>query len=518
MKYLFLLSSLLSLMTLSAMGQTLSVGFEPGERYMDSSHAGAKGLDGQALDLTGVASSRLPVVIDSSVLKLTDSYSATVWVKIPVGQRDGKTIVTNSNAERKTGGFSIGSASNGSWSASLGDGKSTYTYEPTQSRQPINDGRWHMLSLVFDKAQSEARFYYDGRNVATYNTEGVDPSSIDRLLIGGTGSEWEAFNGMIDLVKCYDSPLTGDAIMAEYTKYAETDDRKSNRCGGTEPVAAESRTAVGAPLPLRTDKLRIMAFNIWHGGNETGDIVGIQRVVDIIRDSGADIVGLIETYGSGAKIADALGYYLYLHSSNLSIISRYPIIESRDMFRSFNCSAATIQISQTQRINYINLWLHYLPSTSAQIEQGLSADSIISAEWTTRAAELRAILAEADSTGFIGGDIPTFVSGDFNIDSHLDWTESTRDQHSGYVVEWPTSRLMYDAGFVDSYRELYPDPRAHPCKTWSPTWTDELQYRIDFIYYKGPKVKVRESRMIGTHPVRFPSDHAAMLSVFDLGR
>ena len=42
----------------------------------------------------------------------------------------------------------------------------------------------------------------------------------------------------------------------------------------------------------------------------------------------------------------------------------------------------------------------------------------------------------------------------------------------------------------------------------------DLQYRIDFIYYKGKKVKAVRSEMIDSHPVRFPSDHAAMITTF----
>ena len=28
--------------------------------------------------------------------------------------------------------------------------------------------------------------------------------------------------------------------------------------------------------------------------------------------------------------------------------------------------------------------------------------------------------------------------------------------HNGYVIEWPTSKLMEKAHFIDSYREIHP--------------------------------------------------------------
>lgn len=49
---------------------------------------------------------------------------------------------------------------------------------------------------------------------------------------------------------------------------------------------------------------------------------------------------------------------------------------------------------------------------------------------------------------------------------------------------------------------------------WSTMSKLDLQYRIDFIYYKGKKVKAVRSEMIDSHPVRFPSDHAAMITTF----
>ena len=44
---------------------------------------------------------------------------------------------------------------------------------------------------------------------------------------------------------------------------------------------------------------RVMSWNIWRGGREDGEEEGPARVVDVIRDSGADVVAMQETYGSG---------------------------------------------------------------------------------------------------------------------------------------------------------------------------------------------------------------------------
>lgn len=52
--------------------------------------------------------------------------------------------------------------------------------------------------------------------------------------------------------------------------------------------------------------------------------------------------------------------------------------------------------------------------------------------------------------------------------------------------------------------------------TWSTMAKNELQYRIDFIYYKGKDIKAIQSEMIDKHPVRYPSDHAAVVTTFNL--
>lgn len=473
-------------------------------RTVAGSVAGTK-----AVDLTDAAEWRMPFVADTAVSDLLSravkGYTFGVWVRVPEGgeqPKGGAAIATNADKAAKAGGFTIGAADDGAWYAGFTDAKgNSLWYEPTARRQPLNDGRWHLLALTCDRERSKAAFYYDGEQVAIYNLN--DLGKIGRpgmLRLGGAdGTEWNAFNGVIG------SGIVDTTVWAPEKIYANF-----------QSVDPKRSRLMSVSLPERRDDLRLMGFNIWHGGNETGAVAGPKRVAEIVRDSGAEVVGLIETYGSGPRIADELGYYFYLHSSNLSILSKYPIVETADFFRPFNCSAAKIRVSRTQTVNYINLWLHYLPSTNQQMADGVGVDSILRGEWSTRAAELKQILKEAGDAGFISGSVPTFVSGDFNIGSHLDWTEATKERHAGYVIPWPTSILMEQAGFRDSYRDRHPDPVKYPCTTWSPVSKNELQYRIDFIFYKGRGVKVRESRMIETHPVRFPSDHAAMLTVFGL--
>lgn len=44
-----------------------------------------------------------------------------------------------------------------------------------------------------------------------------------------------------------------------------------------------------------------------------------------------------------------------------------------------------------------------------------------------------------------------------------------------------------------------------------------MQDRIDYIYYKGDHWNAVDSVMISGHPVRYPSDHGAVITTFMYG-
>lgn len=254
------------------------------------------------------------------------------------------------------------------------------------------------------------------------------------------------------------------------------------------------------------DKLKVLAWNIWHGGHSAAyPGVGCENVIGILKHSDADVVIVIETYGASSMIADSLGFYHRLLSNNLSIYSRYPIIKTYlfpDSISTFNFGGIEVDFKGVP-IRVFNTWLHYLPDCRlAPVEK--SEEEII--KWDeagTRDEEIRSILsvlkdmvAEADS-------IPIIVGGDFNIHSHLDWTPETKNlyKHGGAVVNWTVSKLMENSGFIDSYREINPNPITDIGTTWMYEATEDegdlgvpdRSDRIDFIYYMGKKLKAVNS-------------------------
>ena len=299
--------------------------------------------------------------------------------------------------------------------------------------------------------------------------------------------------------------------------------------------------------------LKVMAWNIWHGGHSKHlPSYGCQGTLGILKQSDADVILMVETYGASAKVAD-LGYYHRLLSSNLSIYSRYPITDTytfSDSISTSNFGGVEINMNG-QKVRLFNTWLHYLPDcrtvpTDKSEEEILAWDNTGSRDDEIRRIlnVLKPFLAESDS-------IPIIMGGDFNIHSHLDWTEATKNSynHGGAIVNWTVSKEMERAGFKDSFREVNPDPVKNIGTTWMHPVNEDWEFkrsamertgkylpydkseilrhdRIDFIYYQGDKLKATESEtynkdigemlLLDGEEFFFASDHGFVLTTFKI--
>ncbi len=274
----------------------------------------------------------------------------------------------------------------------------------------------------------------------------------------------------------------------------------------------------------KAKSIKVMTWNIWNGGthgtkanNFKKDTLNTLNVLKVLQQENPDIVFMQETYCCGMDIAKKAGYtYSWRGSSNLSIHSKYPIIDTLKIYESFNSHGAVIDV-EGKKILCVNLWLHYLPDYFNNIKK-LPPDSLISEEGITRLKEITAILNDVDSLEKML-NMPIIIGGDFNSGSHLDWIESTRNAHYGKVVEWPVSKFMIDKGYTDSFREANPDPTKTLEGTWGFLWPENIiSDRIDFIYYKGQNLKTKRSKIVQDDPPDgfFNSDHRAILSEFEL--
>ncbi len=260
---------------------------------------------------------------------------------------------------------------------------------------------------------------------------------------------------------------------------------------------------------------QVMAWNIWHGGREDGEEIGVQKTIDVIRNSGADLIAMQETYGSGEIISEALGFHFHPRGTNVSIHSRFPVLADVSVFQEFKCVGAVIELPDGSPLAFYSIWLPYaediwLPEIREQCDEArMLAACQVSADDLAKILDL--MHAKLHDSGY--AEIPVIIAGDFNSMSHLDYTPAAADQYDGWVLNWPTSQVIHDAGFIDSYRQVHPTVNRMRDRTWSPRFTEQEQERIDFIYFRG-NLTPTSAEVIQSHADGFPSDHAAVVSKF----
>ena len=305
-------------------------------------------------------------------------------------------------------------------------------------------------------------------------------------------------------------------------------------------------------------QLSVLTWNIWGKLNQEPQytIAGKtarERMIEIIKESGADIITMTETYGSAKDIADSLNYHYFTPSpkDNLTIFSRYPLENAGTIknISSFSFISATVLIPGDKKIRVYNIWLTSGGRHVVEIKNKSLSDEQFSAGDDIRYDQLQELLTHPDFHKDLANkdSIPIIISGDFNCVSHLDYTQNTRDKGLNFsrILPIKVSMLMQKTGFTDTYRFIHP---VFSQETLGHTWTTvgkgfiyeegkgfvpvsknpEPEYRdpfarIDFIYYSGKKLKPHSSRTIIHHSSNykrsfpeFPSDHAAVLTSFDL--
>lgn len=267
--------------------------------------------------------------------------------------------------------------------------------------------------------------------------------------------------------------------------------------------------------------LRVMTFNIEWGGTN----ISFDNVVEAIHLADADIVGIQEAEGNLQRLAAELGWHYNLQNY---AISKYPILDPPNASRLF----VYVEVRPGQVVALANVHLPSDPSGTELIRDGASLQEVIELEKTVR---LESLLPHLDALEpVVNNDTPVFLTGDFNAPSHADWTEDMVDArpYLKYSVDWPVSRAVESAGFSDSWRTVYPNPKTDPGLTWwagrpplelyAPDENDP-QDRIDFVWFAG-SAEVLSSELIGEVGAEnvslsvspWPSDHRAVVSTLSV--
>lgn len=493
------------LVALDFNGEVVNKGILPLGFRGDGNISYGQGLEGEALDLSDSAVFRKPLVLTNSHRTTLIDYPGLtflLWVKKSPNDYNSYTVAAQmqDSEDFDVKGWAIRTEECGSWSWWISDGMEQTRYKASPERQPLNDGAWHQIGFSMDFNTREVRLYYDGVNRAVYTLPQEDLEVFNREIFLGASPlaldpVMEAFNGMIDELSLWSRVLSPDQVAALFAQYRK-------------PVKTMPRR-----LP---DSLTVMTWNLWGGGMREGRFVGPRRIADMIAESGADLVAIQEGFASGPLIADMLDFYYYQRSEGLAVLSRYPLGQTYDVYRPRHAGAVTIELPRQQQVVFCPLYLSYLPNLAPYIMSGnASADSVLLREQETRGAEMRYISWELQALLDRNDRVPVILAGDFNSGSHLDWTAANRSKRYDLVLPYPATQTLERAGFSDAYREVFPDPLKTPGFTWSPRFKEVLHDRVNFIFYHGNTVSPTSARVVDQHPLGFPSDHAAVVVVFD---
>ena len=300
-------------------------------------------------------------------------------------------------------------------------------------------------------------------------------------------------------------------------------------------------------LPLSAaGTIKVLCWNTERGSNPYGPD-GKERVLKVIRDSGADVVLWQESYkleGSGqtlgAWVSEQLGWSVWQHESpHLAVASRFEQVD-RDFHDPWHGLGALLKDDEGRKFMAWSIWLdHRDPPQWATRNDPPPGDAEVLAcetEKSDRFKQTQQLLDALDARGVLAASVPVLVGGDWNTSSDLDWTAATAAVFPfRRNLPLPVSRLMRGAGFADCFRVVHPDPVAVPGNTWTPLWTHDPESgeidppeRIDRLYVHNPLGRP------GLHPLRaltlpedpadarlpretsvFPSDHAAVLIEFE---
>ena len=308
------------------------------------------------------------------------------------------------------------------------------------------------------------------------------------------------------------------------------------------PFLAIGVMAPALPAAAAT-QLTIMSYNIWGGGGN--EQKPVDETVAVIKAAGADIIGIQETRlesdpctadvcppagTSVAKaIATALGYHYYDQTKvndalwANAIISRYPIGAA-----TANDLGVAIDVAG-RKVYAFNIHLDdspYQPYQLLGIEYGAFPFIKTEAEAVKFASDTRgpALKLLFEDLKAAAGAEAIFIFGDFNEPSFRDWTaETVKAGHNPIPVRYPATAALEAAGFVDTYRVVFPDPVAKPAYTWTPTSdpADPADHhdRIDFAFARATGLKVLSAGIVGEKAPEadivvtpWPSDHRATMA------
>ena len=439
-----------------------------------------------ALDFSKLSRNRIPLQL--KIPKESQpkyDFSIFSWVKAPKDIEQNSVILTNKTSISSEF-WEIRASDNGSWKwVFVKNNKVLREYNATNNRQAINDGDFHLLGFVYDYTKNQVWLYFDGRNVGIINIGTGNMSDFKSIKLAGIeDNEKHSFNGFIKSIHLFKEQLhSGKALGLYRNNY-----RYSKQIGENSHFYKE---------------VKFLTWNISDGGMDTGIEIGKERSLEILKSSEAEIIALQETNGTGEYFADNLGYYYYSISENLSIISKYPFVRTIKVFKANVSGGAEIAISKKQHVYFFNLSLINNPDWS-DFKNKNSDIYYSKKELDSRGGDLKEILEQIKVMIKPTSSTSVVLTGELNSISNVDNREK--------LVNYPISNLLDSYNYNDSFRELYQNIRVY--SGYTSVLPKRKKGRVDYIFYKGSDLMVKDSFVLKHHPIKFTSSHFGVTTSF----
>ena len=170
-----------------------------------------EGLEGEALALGAEPMlSSLTLASEQLLLSSSQDFSVQFWIRTVVdsGRQfvvlSQKTFEDNSLASQKQPGW-VFYVSNGTLAWNMGSGDRRITYERENGiHMPLNDGRWHQLTMTYSGDRAEVRLFYDGDNKVWYkvkDADGFDFTNPNPLVVGWDGRDGTPSDGILPIMR-----------------------------------------------------------------------------------------------------------------------------------------------------------------------------------------------------------------------------------------------------------------------------------------------------------------------------
>jgi hypothetical protein len=461
--------------------------------YMD-------GIKGRAIDFSAMQQNKRPLLItfpDQYNPADYEGFTFLFWLKRNGVISDSSVVVADCHFldHSRFRGWRLLALPLNVYRWEMSDGATVWSYQWQGKEAGLVKG-WSQWGFQYHKMAKEVSFYLNGHKHSVIDVNAMDSLYFSGVLeLGGSLQErnfsQHLFNGGIDGLGFWGRPLAASEIEA----ILESESRKK--------MAHVHHKNPFKVLTLSGGGLEAMP-ELW------------ASAAAAISDIDAGVVLLQGANGFGHFLAQHSHSNVYIRGSGFCIVSKYPLGKTYRSVRDKHAAVIEVLPKPEKPIAIVSCYLNRYPLVDALFrEKGVDVYAFLNDEQKKRGIELKLILGALSLVSKSQSAMPMVMGIDLNSGSHLDWTERNKLIHNGLMVPFGLSLLLQHDGFVDSYRQYYPDEALFKGFNAKRGGSQRYNHRQSVLYYKGGGLKLLESKVLSVMPEEMLGAALAVVSEFE---